>query len=123
MHACRPRYKMRSSFAILLLILGVCMSLSPPVRKRDDGTQSLLEITTNLVKCDCFRATYTTGNVSLLIRSDLQDDEGNIVSSVYFLQDNQEFAKLTELSIPADYLHERQVQGMYENNVVLCVVT
>ena len=117
---------MRSSFAILLLILGVCMSLSPPVRQRDDGTQSLLEITTNLNICNCIRATYTTGNVSLLIRSDLQDDrddEGNIVSSIYFLQDNQEFAKLTELSIPADYLHERQVQGMYEHNVVLCVVT
>ena len=112
---------MRSSCVILLLFLGACMSLfPPPVRQRDDGTvtQSLLEITANLEECDCIRATYTTGNVSLVIRSDLQDSDGNIVSSVYFLQDNQKFTKLTELSVPEYYLNKRQVQGMYENKVV-----
>ncbi|XP_072032675.1 uncharacterized protein [Amphiura filiformis] len=104
--------------AILLLATGISLVLSLPRSE----TQSVEIIRpSNLNDCDCLQATYALDHVSLSMTSELKDDEHgpgqNIVSIISLLRGDQQWQKLSELSIPEKYLHERQVEGI-ENMII-----
>ena len=105
-----------------ILMFAVLISSTfalPSLRPNNIDHAGSLTISSKLT-CDCLHAEYTVGNITLVIRSDLQEERQNsVISRIYLLvpqkHDDEKYKKLSELSLPAKYLHARQVKGLYCN--------